>query len=355
MANASMIDPFGARRRNRLGAAALATVALAATAATVAGAARRAERENPPRGDFIVHDGVRLHYLERGAGTPVVLLHGNLVHAGDFAASGIIDRLAQHHRVIAFDRPGFGHSERPRDRLWTADAQARLLHGALRRLGVDGAVVLGHSWGTEVALALALRAPTELRKLVLVSGYYFPTARIDVAFAAPPALPVLGDVMRYTVSAVFARLTLERTVKAMFAPQPVPAGLLDALGRGLLVRPSQIRATAEDAAFMIPSAAALRKRYAALEVPVTIFAGERDAIVDPAQAQRLQRELPLGSLSLLPGLGHMLHHAAADEVAAAVRSGSAVPSGSTRDGSMASSDPPREGARRPSTTASPRA
>jgi pimeloyl-ACP methyl ester carboxylesterase len=350
MKNASLIDPIPARRRNRLGAIALATVALAATAATVARAARRAEQQHPPRGAFMVHDGVRLHYLERGEGTPVVLLHGNLVHAGDFVASGLIDRLAQHHRVVAFDRPGFGHSERPRDRLWTADAQARLLQGALRRLAVDEPVVLGHSWGTEVALALALRAPTALRKLVLVSGYYFPTARVDVALAAPPALPIVGDVMRYTVSALFARLALERTVKAMFAPQPVPAGLLDTLGRGLLVRPSQIRATAEDAAFMIPSAAALRKRYAALEVPVAIFAGERDAIVDPEQARRLQRELPRAALSVLPGLGHMLHHAAADVVAAAVASGSAA-----RKGPTVSADPAREGARQPSTTASPSA
>jgi pimeloyl-ACP methyl ester carboxylesterase len=305
-------------RRKRLTIAASTAAALAATAAFVAAAARRAEREHPPRGAFVYHDGVRLHYLERGRGTPVVLLHGNLVHAGDFVASGLVDRLAERHRVIAFDRPGFGYSERPRDRLWTADAQARLLHGALRKLGAEHPIVLGHSWGAMVALALAQRAPSDVRKLVLLSGYYFPTVRLDVAIAAPPALPIVGDVMRYTLSALTARLALRRTVQAMFAPQPVPGDFLPTLGRGLLVRPSQIRATAEDAAFMVPGAAALRKRYATMQTPTVIFAGDADAVVAPDQARRLHRELRGSVLHVLPGLGHMLHHAAVAEVAAAI-------------------------------------
>ena len=167
-------------------------------------------------------DGTRLHYLERGAGSPIVLLHGNAVNAEDFVVSGLVHRIAQRHRVIAFDRPGFGYSERPRDRLWNAAAQAQVVHRALERIGIDEAVVLGHSWGALVALELALRAPAAVRKLVLVSGYYFPTLRADVAFAAPPAVPLVGDVLRYTVSAVAARLMIDKTVKAMFAPQPVP-------------------------------------------------------------------------------------------------------------------------------------
>ena len=306
------------RRPNRLAVAAGASAALAIIAAGVAHAARRAEQEHPPRGAFVFHDGVRLHYLERGRGTPVVLLHGNLVHAEDFVASGLFDRLAERHRVIAFDRPGFGYSERPRDRLWTADAQAQLLHGAFRKLGLERPIVVGHSWGTLVALALAQRAPSDVRKLVLLSGYYFPTVRLDVAVAAPPAIPIIGDVMRYTVSALLARLALGRTVRAMFAPQPVPPHLLPTLGRGLLVRPSQIRATAEDAAFMVPAAAALRKRYGEIDTPAAIFAGDGDKAVAPDQARRVQRALPRSELHVLPGLGHMLHHAAAERIAAAV-------------------------------------
>ena len=301
--------------------AGLGTAVLAVTAAWVALKARRAERDHPPAGAFIEVDGVRLHYLDRGRGTPVVLFHGNAVHLEDFMASGLIDRLAARYRVIAFDRPGFGHSERPRNRLWTADAQAALFHKALLQLGVEQPIVLGHSWGTLVALELALHQGDAVRGLVLVSGYYYPTKRLDVALVAPVAVPVIGDVMRYTVSAVSARLLMTRTVRAMFAPQPVPPDFLPKLAREMLVRPQQIRANAEDAAFMIPAAAFLSKRYAELAMPVVIFAGEADKVVDPdTHARQLHAELSTSELHVLPGLGHMLHYPALEPVVDAVDS-----------------------------------
>ena len=309
------------RRGRRTAVAGLSTAALAATAAWTALKAKRAARNNPPKGAFVQVDGVRLHYLDRGIGSPVVLLHGNVVRLEDFIASGLIDRLAEHHRVIAFDRPGFGHSERPRDRLWTADAQAALLQKAFVQLAIEQPIVLGHSWGALVALALALHKSAAVRKLVLISGYYFPTLRIDAPVFATPAIPVVGDMMRYTVSAVFARLALNRTVKAMFAPQAVPAAFLPTLAREMLVRPPQIRANAEDAAFMIPTAVSLRERYGELTMPVTIFAGATDKVVDPdTHARQLHVELRNSELHVLPGLGHMLHYAAVEQIVSGIAS-----------------------------------
>jgi pimeloyl-ACP methyl ester carboxylesterase len=301
----------------RLAYAGVAAGALAAFAWWVSRRAVRAEEEYPPTGKFISVDGVRLHYIDRGRGTPLVLLHGNAVRLEDFVASGIVDRLAERHRVVAFDRPGFGHSDRPRGRMWTARKQAELVSRALARLGVASPVVVAHSWGTLVALELALREDIDVTKLVLLSGYYFPTARLDVLAASPPAIPLLGDVMRYTVSALFARLTLRQTVRAMFKPQPVPAHYLSALGSEMLVRPSQIRAAAEDAAYMLPAVASLRKRYADLDMPVVILAGDQDNVVDQkAQATRLSNAVRFGEVAFVEGAGHMLHHGACEEVVA---------------------------------------
>jgi pimeloyl-ACP methyl ester carboxylesterase len=301
----------------RLAYAGVAAGALAAFAWWVSRRAVRAEEEYPPTGKFISVDGVRLHYIDRGRGTPLVLLHGNAVRLEDFVASGIVDRLAERHRVVAFDRPGFGHSDRPRGRMWTARKQAELVSRALARLGVASPVVVAHSWGTLVALELALREDIDVTKLVLLSGYYFPTARLDVLAASPPAIPLLGDVMRYTVSALFARLTLRQAVRAMFKPQPVPAHYLSALGSEMLVRPSQIRAAAEDAAYMLPAVASLRKRYADLDMPVVILAGDQDNVVDQkAQATRLSNAVRFGEVAFVEGAGHMLHHGACEEVVA---------------------------------------
>lgn len=108
-----------------VGALAVAAIAAAAGALWVQHRARKAERDNPPIGSVIEVDGIRLHYVDKGGGPAVVLLHGNAVLLQDFIDSGLVDRLAERHRVIAFDRPGFGFSGRPRDRLWTAQTQPR--------------------------------------------------------------------------------------------------------------------------------------------------------------------------------------------------------------------------------------
>jgi hypothetical protein len=130
----------------------IAGVAAVAGAPTVSAVtnhllARRAERRNPPSGHFVDSNGVRLHYIDRGDGPPLVLLHGNGSMIDDFETSGLIDLAARHHRVIVFDRPGYGHSTRPRSRIWSVATQAKLIHDALDRIGVSRAVVLGHSWG----------------------------------------------------------------------------------------------------------------------------------------------------------------------------------------------------------------
>jgi pimeloyl-ACP methyl ester carboxylesterase len=313
------IRPFARDSRFPTALVAAGVAALGATAGWVAHKARVAERAHPARGAFVDVDAMRLHYLTGGTGDPVVLLHGNVVHAMDFVASGLFDRLARTNRVIAFDRPGFGHSQRPRGRRWTAAAQAEVLHRALAGIGIDSAVVLGHSWGTLVALELALHVDTRVRKLVLVSGYYFPTARLDVALATPAAIPLVGAVLRYTVAPVVARMTLNKTIEKMFAPEPVPWNFLPTLSRELMVRPSQIRANAQDAAFMIPAAMALRARYAGLRLPATIIAGEADQVVDvDVHSRALHRQLVNSDLRVLPGVGHMAHYSGLDDITRAV-------------------------------------
>ena len=298
------------------GAALLGT---ALTATWVELRSRRAERAQPPAGRLLDVDGVRLHVVERGMGSPVVLIHGNMVSQRDFEASGLMERLAPDHRVIAFDRPGFGHSTRPRDRLWTPTAQAELLHAALAHLGVEQAVVVGHSMGAMVALALALDHPEDVRRLILAGGYYYPTARVDALLAAPVALPVLGDVMRYTVTAVSARLMLKGLVRAMFAPRDVPEDFMATLSREMMVRPIQLRANAEDAAFMIPQAKASAERHQELRMPVAMFAGAQDKVIDvEANAERLHREISGSTLVIVAGAGHMVHYAAPDQIVRAV-------------------------------------
>jgi pimeloyl-ACP methyl ester carboxylesterase len=318
-------EPGWARTIRRSMGPQVSRILVAATAATAGAAlcnvylARRLESRYPPRGRSLSVDGVRLHYIEAGEGSPVLLIHGNFVTADDFVLSGVFDRLASRYRVIAVDRPGYGYSGRPWGRSWTPGAQAALVRQALQCLGIERAVVLGHSFGALVALALALDHPDAVRGLALLSGYYYPTGRADVPLFAQPAIPVIGDLMRYTVSPLIGRALMPIIVKGMFAPRPVPKRFSMGFPYGMSVRPWQIRAEAQDAALLIPAAKAICARYGAIMMPLAVMAGVNDRAIDVDQhAKRLHRDIPHSTLRLLPDAGHMVHHAAPDQVLQAV-------------------------------------
>jgi pimeloyl-ACP methyl ester carboxylesterase len=319
------MKPVSTSNAARAGASTSTRIAAAAAVAGCAMAvwtryrAKKAERENPAAGEFLEIDGTRLHYIERGSGPPVVLLHGNGALLGDFRGSALIDALSTQYRVIAFDRPGFGYSDRPRDRIWTAAQQAGLISRALETLSVDKATVVGHSWGALVAAGMGLLFPERVRALVLISGYYYPTFRLDSVFNGLFGLPIFGDVMCHTLWAAIARLFDRPAMKIVFSPKPLSERFLAEVDREIVLRPSQLRAMSADAGLMLPSAASFRHRYAELTMPVAIIAGDADKIIDyRTQSERLHQDVPGSTLRVVPGAGHMVHYAAAPEIVSAV-------------------------------------
>jgi pimeloyl-ACP methyl ester carboxylesterase len=246
----------------------------------------------------------------------------------DFLSSGLIDAAAERHRVIAFDRPGYGYSDRPRGRLWTADAQADLFAAALRQLGARDAVVLGHSWGCSVAVSLARRNRDVVAGLVLEGGYFYPSARLDVWFMSLPAVPLLGDVLRHTVSPPLSRALWPLLMRKIFGPNAQPPKF-KGFPRGMALRPSQLRASAEESALMIPGAIAAQGSYADLTQPVAIIAGANDRMVSAEQqSARLHKAVPQSDFMRVPETGHMVHHTATDAVLEAVNRVAVVARGS---------------------------
>lgn len=280
--------------------------------------AKRAEADCPPIGKFVEVDGVRLHYVDHGKGPAVVLLHGNGVMLQDFELSGVLELAAGHHRVIAFDRPGFGYSDRPRSKIWTAGAQADLIAKALKQIGVGPAVVVGHSWGTLVALAMGLNHREATAGLVLLSGYYYGSARPDVLPSSIPAIPLLGDLIANTTAPLTALLIGPVAAKASFAPAPISERFAS-FPKAMALRPSQVRATAADTAMMIPGAIALSKGYGELDLPVIIMAGEGDLIAHVSKhSERLAGEVSGAELRIVPEQGHLLHYGVPEQVVTAI-------------------------------------
>jgi len=270
-------------------------------------------------GQYITVDGTRLHYVDHGTGTPVILLHGNGSMVGDFISSGIVEQLGRGYRVVVFDRPGFGYSERPTTRTWCAVEQAKLLLRAWKSLEIERPVVVGHSWGSLVALAAALQADNRIKGLVLLSGYYYPAPTVRPHLRKLPPLSVLPGMLREALMPFAWRLAAPGAVERIFAPCAVPERFRKFYSLPDALRPSQMRTVHEEAAMLPEMTMRLSALYKNLEVPVRLLAGSDDGIVDTnAHSVRLQRELAQSTLMVIPRCGHMVHHAAPSEVARAI-------------------------------------
>lgn len=316
MTDLNMSKPARSRGATRLGALGLTLAGSAIVNKTLAA---RAEQQSPPLGRFIQVAGIRVHYLERGIGPAIVLLHGNASMVEDFIVSGLFDRLAVSHRVIAFDRPGCGHSDRPDDRNWTVQAQAALLAQAAGMLGVESPIVVGHSFGTLVALAWALDRPDEIAGLALLSGYYFPTQRVDSMMQRVIGLPGISAFLTNTLLPIQGRLTGALGNQLIFAPAKPTQAFLDDTPFAMMLRPGALAASVADGAQLPGAAASLCGRYGELMLPMLIAWGSGDKLVGQhAQSERLATELPHAAALCLPGVGHMVHHSAPEQIADAI-------------------------------------
>ena len=137
--------------------------------------------------------------------------------------------------------------------------------------------------------------------------------------ASLPAVPVIGDVLRYTILPLLGWLTGPFILKKVFQPSKVTERVKREFPFSMALRPSQIRATAGDAAQMVPAATALARQYRQLTMPVAIMAGRGDKLVAISpHPRRLHATIPVSTLQLMD-TGHMIHHMFPEEVAAAVR------------------------------------
>jgi pimeloyl-ACP methyl ester carboxylesterase len=296
----------------------LTTSAAATLGACAAVPEEEALRRWPPIGRIMLVNGVDVHYWERGTGRPVVLVHGASGNLRDFTFD-LAPRLAERHRVIAFDRPGFGYSGRIAERGWDPAVQAALLTKATRELGAERPIVVGHSWGGALAMAWGLGTPEDVAGIVTLGGATMPWGG-DVSFLYALNASDVTDRLASNLVAAFATEGLiESFMEGTFAPQPIPAGYAAYVGGPLATRPRTVRYNAHDITNLDAALERQAAQYPGLEVPVEIVHGAVDRSVWPElHAEGMHALLPNSRLTLLDGVGHMPHHARPDAVIAAV-------------------------------------
>jgi pimeloyl-ACP methyl ester carboxylesterase len=281
--------------------------------------ARGVEAELPPRGRFIDIDGQRIHYVDTGGfGPAVVLIHGLGGNLLNF--SYMVDKLARDYRVILVDRPGSGYSTRPANSSATITAQAATLATLFRRLGLKRPLLVGHSLGGALSLAIALDHPDCAGALALISPLTH--ARQDVPEMFKGLVigsPLLRNIIAWTVAAPITIRQGPKVLQTVFAPDAVPSDF-PTRGGGLLgVRPSAFYGASSDIVVINEVLPGYMARYHSLDIPLAILFGRGYHVLDfRDQAEAMKVKIPAMELELMEG-GHMLLVAAPDRCVALVR------------------------------------
>ncbi|WP_016908908.1 alpha/beta fold hydrolase [Streptomyces xiaopingdaonensis] len=272
--------------------------------------------------DNLLVDGVRLAYRDRGAGDPVVLLHGTPSHSGEWR--DVAPRIeAAGHRTLAYDLLGYGLSERPAHRDTSVAAQTELLGSLLDEMGLDKVDLVAHDIGGAVGQRFALARPERVRRLMLVDTVSYdswPSATwrriID------ERMDEYAGLSQEEFEALLTRqLAMTVETEGLMAGEVLDAYLAphrSALGRASFFE-HQVRHY--DATYTEEIA----DRLGELTMPVRILWGEHDRWQPVGYAERLSRDIPRAELVVVPGAGHFVMEDAPQRVAREILDFLAVP------------------------------
>ena len=268
---------------------------------------RRIEAAVPINGRFVEVEGERFHYVEEGKGPPLVMIHGLMGSSRNltYALSG---QLREHFRVITLDRPGSGYSTRHKGTAADLPAQARQVAAFINTLGLDKPVVLGHSLGGAISLALALDHPEAVSGLVLVAPLTHPQPTLPLVFWSLAVRPAwLRRFVAHTLTVPIGLLTRRSVVKGVFAPDPAPEDFATQGGGLLGMRPGNFYAASTEINTVNDHLPGMVKRYPQLTLPIGLVYGSRDQVLDfRKHGQALVDKVPGVKLQLVEGGGHML-------------------------------------------------
>jgi pimeloyl-ACP methyl ester carboxylesterase len=305
---------------------ALIAAAIVAAALIAAGLAyansytKRVEARWPAQGRFIESQGARLHVLEAGPENAprILLIHGASANLRELWHP-LADTLAQDHRLIAFDRPGYGHSTRPKRGAHRIASQARMIADVLRATGDGPALIIAHSLGAAYALRLVLDAPSLVRGLVLVAPASHPYPGKNAWWARLSSAPILGDLFCTLLIPWLGPTVGQGGVANNFYPSKAPANYYSDAGVGLIFRPRAFRASARDVCATKTEFEAQAPLYPEILTPTIIVTSDVDKVVSPKLHSRgLARDLPAVELVTAPNAGHMPHRLRTDLVLSAV-------------------------------------
>ncbi len=285
----------------------------------ITGMAHRDRVEIPEgfTGSYLDVEGEMIRYIQKGAGKNVLLIHGLPGCIEDW--DPIIDRLAEKYRVTAYDRPGFGFSS-DNAASHTLESNADTAVNLMEKLGISDAVVVGHSYGGGVALAMAARKTGNARGYISLGGISQPSENVMFIFYLN-RIPLVGRGLAAAGAAMLGNYMMEEMVRMAFTPN------MDILTpdyankrKNMMFQAKVIMSLSAESICCNENIRTLLPYYSGITAPFIILHGDGDLMVDVNDSRKLGQVLPNAVLEILPGTGHMVQFKHPDKVIAAVGS-----------------------------------
>lgn len=269
----------------------------------------------PFRSRWAEFDGVRLHYVDEGSGTPILMCHGNPTWS--FLYRNVILRLRDRFRCVAMDYPGFGLSDRPVSYGYTPHEHAALVGRLVDSLGLDGFIVMGQDWGGPIGMQVAVERSSRVRGLVFMNTWFWPADLFLRAFSLVMSSPPLQA--RILDRNFFVETIMPASVSRKLAPEEFEhyrrAQPSREARRGVAEFPRQIRTEG-------PWLARLAERAPAAlgDKPMLLIWGMKDPGFGRRRIlDRWKASFPEAEVVVLPAANHFIQEDAPEEIADAVR------------------------------------
>jgi len=254
---------------------------------------------------------IELYYEVRGEGTPLVLISG--LGYSLWQWHKMVPLLAEHFQVITFDNRGVGQSDKP-EGPYSAQLLAADTIGLLDALGIEKAIIAGHSMGGFIAQAIALDYPHRVEKLILCSTNFGGPNHVPVT---PEAMKVLTDVTSDALTRFKNGLAVSTAPGwAEKNPEMIEEWVKWRVANP--IEPVHYQAQLAIGLALIPESAAFDGKLSNVSVPTLILFGEHDKVAPPANADLLAKQVSGSEIRIFPDAGHFFPIEIPEEAAQAV-------------------------------------
>ena len=270
----------------------------------------------PFLGNYLEIDGIRIHYVDEGAGPPILMIHGNLEWS--YLYRKMIPTLVNAgFRCVAPDLMGFGHSDKPlHESAYTLQRHVHIVTKLVEHLGLRHLITVGGDWGGPISLRYAIEHQENVIALVILGTVVRPM-KIPLLFRA---LFLRGGISRFLIK------NLDLFRKTMYSrfgfKRPLESGAIEQYK--LPHQTASSRAGIAAFPSMIPSDSRhpnwdyiweIERTIAEWDLPVLVMFADKDMVFKVEEGQRIANLVPNGRFHLIHDAGHFSPEDAGEEMA----------------------------------------